>query len=124
MRKRYTIWIFALIMSCLVVNVNNNTYATNNSLYWGENTSTISPNKSVVYPNPVKNKAVVRFYNPKEKVHRLEIYDLIGNKVKVYTDVRATSFDIEVRDMEAGMYFYFIMNDTERISTGRLFVRN
>ncbi len=129
MEKRYTIFIFTLLLLLFTAAPIVEVQANNGLFSWGNTFSQINgdgtkPNKSVVSPNPVKDKAVVRFSNPDKQYHRLEIYDLIGNQVKVYRHVNTSSFDIDVMDLETGMYFYFIMNENERVSTGRLFVRN
>jgi len=90
-----------------------------------ENHTTLTEQRSsVVSPNPVKDVANITFYSQQQGIHQLDIFDIIGNKVKTYTNDGESNFAIDMTDVSAGMYFYFIMvDDEEPISTGRIIVR-
>lgn len=77
-----------------------------------------------VSPNPAKSAATVHFSKIDNQSHYLEVYDMIGNKVQSYKVAEGSKFDISVDDLEAGIYFYFVLNEKERIANGRLIVRH
>lgn len=79
---------------------------------------------SSVSPNPAREVTTLRFYNPSEDEHRIEIYDIIGNFVTTIPHVEKAKQDIDVSDFKAGVYFYFIFKGNERVSTGRIIVRH
>jgi hypothetical protein len=74
-------------------------------------------------PNPAKEKTTLQFQNSGRETYRLEIYDIIGNQVKLSNDIQSSSIEIDISDLEAGMYFYFLVKGSDRVSTGRLIVK-
>lgn len=80
---------------------------------------------SKVRPNPTtpNDRTVLEFNNPHKTQHRLEIYNIIGNKVGMYNDIYEDNIEINVEKLDGGMYFYFIFEEGERISSGRLIVK-
>lgn len=79
--------------------------------------------KSNVYPNPVRTTAEVHFQNPQFELHQLEIYDIIGNRVQIYHNITKNLVEINAAELSSGVYFYFILNKNEKVSTGRIIVR-
>jgi hypothetical protein len=55
------------------------------------------------------------------------VYDIIGNPVaevnNQYTNDK-TRVTFDVSDWSAGMYFYYIMQNDKRVSTGRIIVKH
>lgn len=85
--------------------------------------STSAMSYSLVSPNPAKDWTVLEFQNPRSETHRIEIYDIIGNSIATY-NVDKNQLRIDLSEFNAGVYFYFILKGTERVSTGRLVVKN
>lgn len=80
--------------------------------------------RSTISPNPAKTFTTLRFQNPNDIEHRVELYDVIGNRVRTYYDIETDKLELDVRDLNPGVYFYFIIKDSsEKVSTGRLIVR-
>lgn len=78
---------------------------------------------STLSPNPAKDKTTLKFQQYGRETFRLEVYDIIGNQVKTVSDIQSGSVEIDLSDLEAGMYFYFLVRGNDRVSTGRLIVR-
>lgn len=81
-------------------------------------------NYSIVSPNPAQNITTIKFYNPTEETHQIELYDVIGNKITTYRHIEQDKYTLDVTDLDAGVYFYFILKNNERVSTGRLIVKH
>ena len=87
-----------------------------------------TPVTSNVSPNPSRAVTTIKINNNSHNdTYRLEVYDIIGNPV--YTTSNAQSNDknrfmFDVADWEAGMYFYFIIENDRRVSTGRVIVKH
>lgn len=79
---------------------------------------------AVVSPNPVKTSAKVIFTNPNHEPFRLEVYDIIGNRLQTAYNEDKDYFDIDALDLSDGMYFYFIFKADHKILTGRLIVKH
>ncbi len=79
---------------------------------------------SKVSPNPVLHHATVKLENPSQESLRIEIYNIIGNKVATfYNEHDKEVFAVDASDLDAGMYFYFVFHEDYRISTGRMMVK-
>lgn len=78
---------------------------------------------STLSPNPAKDKTTLKFQQSGRDSYRMEVYDLIGNQVKTVENIQNGSVEIDLSDLEAGMYFYFLIRGSDRVSTGRLVIR-
>ena len=82
-----------------------------------------NPRFTKVTPNPARTDAEIEFFNPTNAKHRLDVYNIIGNKLESYTNDGSNTFNIDVTEYNAGVYFYKIINDKDHVATGRLIVR-
>ncbi len=87
-------------------------------------TSSSERTYSVVTPNPARDIATIKFYNPAEKIHRVELFNVIGSKIATYQNVSGSQLSLDVSSMDTGVYFYFILQNNVRVSTGRLIVQH
>ena len=97
-------------------NITNNTEVLNN-------TEADNEVNSLVSPNPAVDVAFLTFDNPNNTGYKIEIYDIIGNRVKQYDAVKTNKLELDVTNFDEGMYFYFIIEGEKQMSTGRLFVK-
>ncbi|HXU27800.1 MAG TPA: T9SS type A sorting domain-containing protein, partial [Bacteroidia bacterium] len=66
-----------------------------------------------LFPNPAADKLVVSLNNAKATKGQIEIYDVIGKKVKSLNDVDFTSHvSINVSDLNQGGYFVKVSTPT------------
>ncbi|MCK4330799.1 T9SS type A sorting domain-containing protein [candidate division WOR-3 bacterium] len=69
-----------------------------------------------LYPNPVKNNAIIRFGLPKEEKVSLKVYDVSGREVKTLTDgrLKAGYYTIRLDNMNfpSGIYFARLVTDS------------
>jgi hypothetical protein len=79
---------------------------------------------SVVSPNPAQNLTTITFHNPTEDMHSIELFDVLGSKIATYNHIEKSRYVLDVSELNAGVYFYFIMKDNVRVSTGRLIVKH
>lgn len=82
--------------------------------------------QSVVSPNPARGSATIRL-NGNNESFAIEVYDIIGNPVletnnQFTNDKSRITFDVS--DWSAGMYFYYVMQNDKRVSTGRIIVKH
>jgi hypothetical protein len=76
----------------------------------------------LVYPNPFSNSAVFKC-NSEEIVNAsFMIYDLTGREVKRMDNISVNEFEIDSKDMTAGIYFYRFMQEEEIISSGKFVI--
>lgn len=76
------------------------------------------------YPNPAADFTKVSFHTTSSSIVSLEVYSLAGQRMHTETASYASgdhSLDLDVRSLEAGMYFYTLSNGKEKI-TRRLMV--
>lgn len=120
MNKLFTFLILAVLIANSAIAGNRSKINLNSFL----NTELID-NKhfSNVSPNPAKTFTNIRFYNPENLEHKIDIYDLVGNKVMEVNEIFDANAEINVSNLNSGVYYYFIIKENLKISTGRLIVR-
>lgn len=78
---------------------------------------------SSVSPSPAHDYATIRFDNPQQREHQIEVFDLIGNKVQELYKIKKNEALIDVSNLDSGFYLYFILHNNKRVSSGRIVVR-
>ena len=78
---------------------------------------------SSVSPSPAHDYATIKFHNPKQTEHQIEVFDLIGNKVQHHTKIYKSEAQIDVSNLDTGFYLYFILKQNKRVSSGRIVVK-
>ncbi len=62
------------------------------------------------YPNPFNSSTTINFFLPEQTEIKLEIYDLIGNRIKLALDEVKNegehSVSVNAGDLASGIYFY------------------
>lgn len=76
-----------------------------------------------IFPNPFNSEATLRFNNVKLNNAALEIYDVLGNKVRVMENLNGEDVILNREGLKDGMYFYSLVNEGEIIATGKLSVQ-
>ena len=66
-----------------------------------------------IYPNPTTG--IVNF-ETNEQINRIEIYNLIGERVNVFSNVNS----INIKDFNTGIYIVKVITDTDKIVTKKL----
>ncbi|RMG70622.1 MAG: T9SS C-terminal target domain-containing protein, partial [Bacteroidetes bacterium] len=61
-------------------------------------------------PNPMRDRAVLRFRNPAREALDVTVMSLDGRMVRRYADVRSESLTIERDNLPAGLYFVHFVN--------------
>lgn len=57
-----------------------------------------------VFPNPVLNKATIRFPNPENSIYSFQIFDTFGNVVEEYKNISGNEFTFQRDDIISGIY--------------------
>jgi len=78
-------------------------------------------NQILIYPNPIKEFAYVKFSNTKRDVYFMKIYNQKGQLIREYitTDEKIR---IEKKDLNAGIYLYSLINKYQITHTGKLII--
>jgi len=78
------------------------------------------------YPNPTRTQATVRYAVPERQAVRIELYDVLGRRVRTVADGRAegrTEQTMDVSDLASGTYFLRMQTEghteTQRITVVR-----
>ena len=78
-----------------------------------------------VYPNPfVDNTTVYISSTIPLTGAAIYLYDVLGKRVKIISNITTNEIVIERNNLSAGMYFYTFINNNRQISSGKLIVNN
>ena len=75
-----------------------------------------------LYPNPVSTNATISLPGTSLNQARLEIYDVLGNKVGAVEGLNGNTIDISREGLKTGIYFYSIIQDNAVLVSGKLSV--
>ena len=76
-----------------------------------------------LYPNPANDQLFVNFTSQKEGIYSLEIRDVIGKKVKALSIKPNTPNQINVNEMQSGVYFYRLFENDKVQKTGKIVIQ-
>lgn len=85
----------------------------------------VANNNSVrvtVYPNPFHTKTILKIDMSDEINMGLEIYDLVGRKVKHLKNINTNEIIITRENLPDGIYFYKLKDDKGTLATGKLII--
>ena len=82
----------------------------------------VGTNNYSLYPNPLSNTSVLKFYNPVESFHTLVIYDLYGRVAKTQEGVFGDQITINKEGLNRGIYFFKIASTYNIKAAGKLMV--
>jgi hypothetical protein len=75
-----------------------------------------------VFPNPFGEQATLSISNVQLTKGSIEIYDMLGNKVRVMENLSGNNFIINREGLPAGIYFYNVINDGVMVGSGKISV--
>lgn len=75
-----------------------------------------------LYPNPAKNYTYLEYNNQKTDI-KIEIYDILGNKIKeIIPESGNNKTRINTSEIATGTYIYRIISDKKAIKTNKLII--
>ena len=87
------------------------------------NTRETNAERPRIYPNPSSSQLTIDFNNPVSEPYQLLIYDNLGRKVCTLEDINNGQIEVDVSQYDPGIYFYRLLNESDRIaSTGKFVV--
>jgi len=98
----------------------DNIYFTSH-LCLGIDENSIDNFESSLFPNPLDENSVLKFNNPKNEVYTLEIFNLLGVKVKE-TIINSGKATLSKNDFQNGIYFYRLTNSNQQTSKGKFVI--
>ena len=75
-----------------------------------------------VYPNPFNLTTTFEVEGMTSGLLTFDLYDLVGKRVKLITDINGSTFTINRDDLSDGIYIYKIRDNKKLIGTGKLVV--
>ncbi|NVJ88413.1 MAG: carbohydrate-binding protein [Flavobacteriaceae bacterium] len=75
-------------------------------------TNTFSINDTQIYPNPIKNRLIIK--SNKNEIQKIEIYSLLGKKLKV---INQNFKNISVEDLSSGLYLLKVYSENKSFTT-------
>ena len=76
-----------------------------------------------VFPNPFNDEATLNITNIQLKKATLEIYDVLGNRVRVMENISGNNIIINREGLNDGIYFYHLINDNAIVATGKMSIQ-
>ncbi len=73
-------------------------------------------------PNPFTQQATLKIEDAQLSNGTFEMYNMLGNKVRVISNISGSSFIIDREGLSSGMYFYTLTGDDGFVATGKLSV--
>lgn len=77
----------------------------------------------VLYPNPTNSNINVSLLNSSEAINSLEIYDLLGKKIKEVLNSSSNNVNIDVSDLSKGVYLVQITTQSDLKITKKLIIQ-
>lgn len=81
----------------------------------------ITANELNIHPNPASERLILDFGDSLLK-GQLQVTNVMGQAVKLITDVEDYSLELDVSDLPTGIYFYQFETDEELIYTGKFLI--
>lgn len=81
-------------------------------------------NNIKLFPNPFSQQATLTFSNPKKLNHYLIITNPTGQIVRRINNVTSEEIIIKKELLSNGIYFYQLLQNSQRIATGKLIIKN
>ena len=79
--------------------------------------------KFMVFPNPAKENAYIRFNQPTNSTYRLEMYNMIGKLVKTEALYKGTEkVTLNCQGMRTGIYYIRITNGITQVGVSKLII--
>jgi hypothetical protein len=77
------------------------------------------------YPNPARSQATVRFAVPNRQDVRIDLYDMLGRRIRTVVDTNAegrTEAQLDVSSLASGTYFLRMQTEDGPVDTHRVTV--
>jgi hypothetical protein len=97
--------------------------AFNGSVPIGINDVTVATSSASVMPNPFTDNATLTLNNTQVQNGKLEIYDMLGNKVRQQENLSGSTFTISREGLATGIYFYTLSDKNALVVSGKLSVQ-
>ena len=75
-----------------------------------------------IYPNPFSSSTTIEFDNKKNEKYSLLIYKTTGQLVRKIDNITNGKIKIERENLNSGLYFVSIMNNTLGVATGKILI--
>ena len=75
-----------------------------------------------IFPNPFSESTTIEFENKNSENYSLEIYNNLGQKVRMISNIRNNKIIIERGNFNSGIYFFQLKNNCGIKQTGKLVV--
>lgn len=76
-----------------------------------------------IFPNPVRNEALIQIFEKNTGGLRLELFDMTGKKLDINYSVQAQGVVLKRGSLSTGQYIVRLLNEKEIIYTGSLIIR-
>jgi hypothetical protein len=76
----------------------------------------------IAMPNPFSQQATLTIQDAQISNGKFEMYDMLGNKVRVMENISGSSFTLDREGLPVGMYLYTLTGDNAFIASGKLTV--
>jgi hypothetical protein len=71
----------------------------------------IYDDKVIVLPNPIKQKAIIKFPNKENESYTLYLKDLTGNVIIIYGNITSDSYELDRGNLPPGLYLLELSNE-------------
>nr|MBP6657592.1 T9SS type A sorting domain-containing protein [Bacteroidia bacterium] len=71
---------------------------------------------------PFTESTILSFENPLHEINILKIFNMQGQIVREYSNVKGNEIKIDREKMNDGIYFFLIMNEKRIVANGSLII--
>jgi hypothetical protein len=75
-----------------------------------------------IYPNPITNKAILKFSNINSDVYTLSIFNISGKKVQTKNNINSQEVIIEKNNLSSGLFYFKLFNNNHTKLVGKFIV--
>ncbi|CAN5839724.1 hypothetical protein BH11BAC7_BH11BAC7_00920 [soil metagenome] len=88
----------------------------------GITVNSVATESAVVMPNPFNEQAILNLKDTYISNGTMELYDVLGNKVRTLENLSGNNFIISREGLPAGIYFYTLSEENILLATGKFSV--
>lgn len=79
-------------------------------------------NNFTVMPNPFSESTSIIFENPFHEMNALKIFNIQGQMIREYSNIKGSKIKIDREKINSGIYFFQIMNERRIVAQGNLII--
>lgn len=76
-----------------------------------------------IFPHPVTGISIIEFDNNGVDIESFELYDMLGQKIKVINIIGHEQITINANDFKPGLYFFRLSGNNMNMVSGKIIIK-